>query len=121
VTGKEAIHAIRALPVEDVEGLMKLESTDATTRFVCWMRLRDPEGWRGLLGELKLLDMEPISATDRAVHLWRQDFWTDDALAKETGLKGATLKALRRTRFRQATWSSRSAGHYQRAYHLVSG
>jgi hypothetical protein len=119
VTGKEAIHLVRSASVSQVAEWIASDTTSATLRLVCWMRSREPDGWRGLLRDMGLLDPEPISKTERAGYLWRQDFWTDDAMARETGLRLTTIKSLRRTKYREATWSSRTDGHYRRAYHMV--
>lgn len=119
MTGREAIHVVRTAPADQVAEWLAHDSTSATLRFVAWMRVRDLEGWRGLLREMGLVELEPSSATDRAIALWRRDYWTDHELARETGLKATTLKALRRTRLRTETWSTRAVGRHQRAYHLA--
>lgn len=121
LTSREAIHLVRTATPEQVDAWRTDPQASNTLKFVCWMRVHDPAGWRGLLRDLGMLDPEPLTetATDRAIRLWREDYWTDDALAKEVGLKEATVKQLRRTRLRESSWATRPAGAYRKAFRLL--
>lgn len=118
MTGREAIHFVRTETAERVLVLLRAEDTDATTRFVCWMRVRDIEGWSGLLRELGLMELPDVPAKERAVQLWREDYWTIAGLANETGVSIDVLENLRRRALRGATWAVRHTGR-QWAYRLM--
>ncbi len=120
MTGREAIHAVRTMSTERVDALLAAADTDATLRFVCWMRVHDRDGWCGLLRDLGLMELRDVSPKERALALWREDYWTIAALAKETGLSREVLENIRRRTLRGATWATRMAGPHQRAFRLLS-
>lgn len=120
MTGREAIHYVRTASTENVSALLKAEDTSATLRLVCWMRVHDREGWCGLLRDLGLMDLPDVPPKERAVQLWRQDYWTIAALAKETGLSVHVIESMRRRQLKGASWATRAAGPYQRAFRLLS-
>jgi hypothetical protein len=118
VTGKEAIHLVRTSHADQVRQWLTDPTSCATLRLVCGWRLDDEYGWMTLLREVGLLPVAP-TGTARAEALWREGFYTDKEIATRCGLTLYSTKALRRTTFRDATWSSRAEGNYQRAYHLA--
>ncbi len=87
------------------------------------MRLRDTENWRLLLGDLGLheADQDPPLGLNRAALLWLEGFWLDVDVAKVVGLKVETVKSLRRTNFRDATWAIKAGDRSLRLYHIIAG
>ena len=121
MTGKEAIHYVRTLRLDQVKALMNRErkAPNPTLLRVCAWRVKDPEGWRALLTEMGLIDCPPTRTEVDAVQLWRTKHWTEEELAEATGLSAKTIGVLRRTTLRDETWSYRTVGHYQKAYRLM--
>lgn len=92
----------------------------ATLREVCRWRITEADAsWFRLLASVGLVGIPNRSGTELAEELWRSDYYTDDEIARRARITIATVKALRRTVFRDAQWVSQAAGKYAKAYRLV--
>ena len=116
---REAIYFVATASEAEAKRLM-IEGETASLRAVCHMRVYAPGEWRGLLRDLGLVELLSATLTpkQRAVQLWREDFWTIAALAKEVGLAVGDLDNLRRRQLKGATWATKRAGAFQ-AYRLM--
>lgn len=117
---REAIYFVATASVADVKKLAT-EGDTASLRAVCRMRLTEPGEWRALLRDLGLVEAPKATTPPalRAIQLWREDFWTIEALAKETGLTYGDLDNLRRRQLGGATWATKYAAPRVRAFKLL--
>lgn len=118
MTGREAIYLVRSASLAQVT-TWRDETPDATLRAVCLMRLHEPHGWPALLRDLGLVELPDLPPKTRAIELWKRDYWTASALAKETGLSRNVLENMRRRTLKGSTWAVRYDGH-RPAYRLMA-
>lgn len=111
MTGREAIHLVHSATSEQVEIWRASADTCATLRCVCRMRLDEPHGWPALLRDLGLVDLPDLPPKERAIELWKRDYWTIAALAKETGVTRHVLANMRRRALKGASWAVRYEGN----------
>ena len=123
VTGREAIHAVHHMTPD--QRTIARQSSDATLARVATWPETDPEAWKALLRDLRLVWLEDPPMTrvhaTRLEPLWRQRAWSDEDLAALVGTTVKSIRTHRCRRFQGRAWTNGKDAQGRRTWQLVDG
>lgn len=97
--------------------------SDTTLARVAWWPTQDPDGWRGLLRDLNIVDLGASLVADRMADLealWASGFFTFREIAAAHGVTESSVRMYFRKHLRARRWETSMVGPHQKAYRLVA-